>query len=562
MGPHHWADWGTPAGCHDDGGCGVGDGGGTGGDSARTSVYTSSPTLRGAVVPCPMRWLLPPTFELPVGPPPAPTIDTELKMVGADDWPGLRWSTCHPEGELLAGLLSSQPAWDAEVDKMTHPMMSALPSLPPLISSPQGLWSGTAAGAIFPPPPPPQPRRTAVASVDKAAKLFMQPLVLHLPGGTAAPPPRGPVEVPHFVVSKDGSSRYHRTPTSPTAVAWGFFEDDSDASSYEPTRGVGSFKASAGAGVSRRVLAPSPSMSKALVMARSVAEVVTKSMAVTRLSTRSKDARSKSSPAGAASRSTPSPDGVTLSVGTTLPLTVPAAAAPPPPRKRKQATFASPVPSRFCHLCSRTAPAVRHVVCGALAASATCRKVVCDRCFLAAGPVGLGGHTFDTAVAAGNTWRCSHCLGNCPARAQCRNYTRTNERLRLARSATMGELAAGARGGGEAGAQLPAGTRCRADAKVATTERIDSQAPKAKRSRSRLATAASFHVLMPQEPKKEAVLATVRQPDGILQGGTAATVTAGEAGRVVLARARGRSIGGAGPARANRARPSVSRHLF
>lgn len=558
MGPLHWADWSTPAGCHDDDGCDVCGGSGNGAESLTTLVDTSSPTLHEAVGPCPLRRLLPPTFELPVAPPPAPTIDTELEMEGAEDWPELPWSTYHPESELLAGLLSSPPAWDIDVGKMASRMLSTLPTLSPLIPSSMELWTGNASGLMMPPPPPPQPRPTVVAAVDKAAKLFMQPFVLHLPGGRAAPPALGSVGVPHSVVAEDGSSSDRRTPTSPTAVSWGCFEDDSEASSSEPVRVVASVTMNAGADVSPRVLTPSPSVSKAH---RMDAEMVAKSMAVAKLPAPSKKKRSENVSARPASISVPAL-GEIVAVGNTLPLSVPAAAAPPPPRKRKQATFVSPVPSRFCHLCSRTAPAVRHVVCGALATSATCRKVVCDRCFSAAGPVGLGGHTFDTAVAAGKTWRCSHCVGNCPARAQCRNYTRTNERLRLARSATMGLLAAGARGGGEAGERPPSGIRCRVRARVAADECFDSRVPKAKRSRSLLAKAASFNVLMPQEPTTDAMVAAAWQQDGIRRAGTAATVAAEETARVVLAGARARPIGDAGPARTNRPRLPVSRRLF
>lgn len=556
MEPYCWTGRGTPAGSHDDDGCGMGNGSGLSGESLRTSMYSASPPLHGAVGPCPRR-LLPPTFELPVGPPPAPTIDAE--MHDADDWPGLRWSTCHPEGERLADMLSSPTAWAAGMDKAANQMMSTLQSLPPLISPPPGLWTASAPGAIVPPPPPPRRRPALLAAMEEAAELLMQRFELRASGDTGGlPPPLGSVDVPRFVVTEDGSSSDRRAPTSPTAV-WGFFEDDSDVCSSERTRGVGGVKLNSGLAVSRRVLTPSPSTSGALVMN---VDVNAKSMGVTKLPARPKTVRSKNTTAGAASRNVPSPVTMALPVRATLSSTVPGAAAPPPPRKRKKATFVSPVPSRFCHLCSRTAPAVRHVVCGALAASATCRKVVCDRCFWAAGPVGLGGHTFDTAVAAGNTWRCSHCVGNCPARAQCRNYTRTNERLRLARSATMGELAAGACGEGEAVGRLPAGIHRRAGSKVAAAELCDSPAPKAKRSRSRSYKEASFNVLMPQEPTTDAAVATSRQIGGIHKIGATAAVTEEETGRFMLVNARPPPTGGVGPARTNRPRLPVSRRLF
>ncbi|GAB0497610.1 hypothetical protein MMPV_008945 [Pyropia vietnamensis] len=566
MGLHRWVNWDVPAGYHDDDGCSVGKGGGAGGDSLPMPDCTSFSSLSEADTPCHLWRLLPPTFELPVGPPPAPTIDTELKMDCANDWPDLRWSTCHPEGELLAGLLSSSPAWDADVDKVTYSPIMTLPPLTSLLSSSIGRRTATTTGAL------PSPRHRLLqsrgeATLDRAAKLFMAPLVLRLPGGAAASlPSPGPIEVPHFILNEGGSSYDRRTPTSPTAVTWGIFEDDSDASSSEPTKGTGNVKVDTGVDVSQRVLAPSPRMSKAAVMAQSEAEVAANLVVVAQPPASSKKVlltkRMKNESAGAVPRNEPPPDLLPVAAGTTLPLKVPAPPAPPPPRKRKQATFVSPVPSRFCHLCSRTAPAVRHVVCGALATSATCRKVVCDRCFSTAGPVGLGGHTFDTAVAAGNAWRCSHCVGNCPARAQCRNYTRTNERLRLARSATVGELAAGTRRGGEGRGRPSARIRCRVGAKVAVVERPDAQAPTAKRRRTRLPAATPCSVPMPQEPVVDAVLASTRRPNVTRQGATAAMVVAEETGRLLLAKARAQSIGGADQAQANLARPSINRRLF
>lgn len=487
-------------------------------------------------------------------------------MDGVDEWPGLRWSAYHPEGELLADLLSSPPAWVADVGRTDNPLMTELSSLPPLTASPIGQWTG-AAGEALVTPPPPQARPAVMAALETASKPMKPSQVLRLPGGAVAPAPPGPFEVPLLVLTEDGSSSDGRAPTSPTAVSWGLFEDDSDASSSETTRELGPVKVNAGAGISRRVLAPSPSVSKAAVRSQRNADVASKSAVAACLPAPTKREliarRSMKAPACAAPRKATSSDAVTQAADTPHPLTGTAAAAAPPPRKRKQATFVSPVPSRFCHLCSRTAPAVRHVVCGALAASATCRKVVCDRCFSAAGPAGLGGLTFDTAVAAGNTWRCSHCVGNCPARAQCRNYTRTNERLRLARSATVGHLAGRSHRNAAGGGRSPETIRRRVGAKLPAMECADSQTPKAKRSRPRrLATAASDDALKPQQPATCATMAATPRPDGVRQGGPAAKVAVEETGLVVLARGRARSVGGAGPARTNRPRPSVSRRLF
>jgi len=129
----------------------------------------------------------------------------------------------------------------------------------------------------------------------------------------------------------------------------------------------------------------------------------------------------------------------------------PASALPPlPPRKRRRATYtAGAKPRRSCHLCNRHAPAVALLPCGALAVRATCRKVVCHRCFDAAGPAGLGGYTFGGALAAGSAWRCWHCVGGCPPRASCATAGRVHARLRQARRAGRGE---GHRSGGAAAA--------------------------------------------------------------------------------------------------------------
>lgn len=101
-----------------------------------------------------------------------------------------------------------------------------------------------------------------------------------------------------------------------------------------------------------------------------------------------------------------------------------------PKLKRKKAKFASPKPSRFCHLCSRTPKTVRQVVCANIHEEAyTCRKVVCEKCFT--------DNEWDWEAAstgpAAATWVCTHCRDTCPARSQCRTYRRTNERLRVKR---------------------------------------------------------------------------------------------------------------------------------
>jgi len=101
-----------------------------------------------------------------------------------------------------------------------------------------------------------------------------------------------------------------------------------------------------------------------------------------------------------------------------------------PKLKRKKAKFASPKPSRFCHLCSRTPKTVRQVVCANIHEEAyTCRKVVCEKCFTDNGWDWEAASTGPAAAA----WVCTHCRDTCPARSQCRTYRRTNERLRVKR---------------------------------------------------------------------------------------------------------------------------------
>lgn len=97
-----------------------------------------------------------------------------------------------------------------------------------------------------------------------------------------------------------------------------------------------------------------------------------------------------------------------------------------PKKQRKKAKFESPIPSRFCHVCSRTPKNVRLSVCSKIR-DGICRKVVCERCF---DEYGYG--NFEEAIIFSN-WTCPHCIGICPERAQCRTYSRINDRLRVSR---------------------------------------------------------------------------------------------------------------------------------
>jgi hypothetical protein len=100
-----------------------------------------------------------------------------------------------------------------------------------------------------------------------------------------------------------------------------------------------------------------------------------------------------------------------------------------PLKPRKKATFDAPTPSNFCHICSRTpSRGIRLAVCSGLQLG-QCRKVVCERCFT---DYSLG-CTFDDAKATFKDWKCAHCSGICPERAQCRTYQNVNRKLRLQR---------------------------------------------------------------------------------------------------------------------------------
>lgn len=99
-----------------------------------------------------------------------------------------------------------------------------------------------------------------------------------------------------------------------------------------------------------------------------------------------------------------------------------------PKKKRRAARFENPVPSRFCHVCSRTPKNVRLVACCNIS-KGTCRKVICEKCF-AEYQYGDLTAALDTAHSS---WCCPHCAGGCPDRAQCRTYQRVNDRLRVDR---------------------------------------------------------------------------------------------------------------------------------
>lgn len=112
---------------------------------------------------------------------------------------------------------------------------------------------------------------------------------------------------------------------------------------------------------------------------------------------------------------------------------------PPPPARgtpaRRIKFYQNAAPSSHCHVCARTAAAVRFAVCARLAVG-LCRKVACDKCFARFG--------WDWAAAVGDpSWTCPHCRGACPpGRSQCFIYARVNRRRETKRAARAAAAAA------------------------------------------------------------------------------------------------------------------------
>eukprot|EP00172_Hildenbrandia_rubra_P002051 Plantae.Rhodophyta-Hildenbrandia_rubra.ctg27084.p1 GENE.Plantae.Rhodophyta-Hildenbrandia_rubra.ctg27084~~Plantae.Rhodophyta-Hildenbrandia_rubra.ctg27084.p1 ORF type:complete len:314 (+),score=26.82 Plantae.Rhodophyta-Hildenbrandia_rubra.ctg27084:411-1352(+) len=94
---------------------------------------------------------------------------------------------------------------------------------------------------------------------------------------------------------------------------------------------------------------------------------------------------------------------------------------------RRPKTYTKPVPSRFCHICSRIPREFSpHLICGNMY-KGICRKTVCKKCFVD------NGWDWQKANDIGFNWRCTHCVGQgCPKRAQCHIYERTNKRRKNA----------------------------------------------------------------------------------------------------------------------------------
>lgn len=100
-----------------------------------------------------------------------------------------------------------------------------------------------------------------------------------------------------------------------------------------------------------------------------------------------------------------------------------------PLKPRKKATFESPTPSKFCHICCRTpSRGIRLAVCADIV-NGQCRKVICEKCFT---DYDLG-CTYEQALLPQTGLKCTHCRNICPGRAQCRTYQNVNKKLRLKR---------------------------------------------------------------------------------------------------------------------------------
>ncbi|KAA8493543.1 hypothetical protein FVE85_4680 [Porphyridium purpureum] len=100
-------------------------------------------------------------------------------------------------------------------------------------------------------------------------------------------------------------------------------------------------------------------------------------------------------------------------------------------------------PSRFCHICTKSAKVVRQAVCYNVQ-TGSCRKVICEKCFAE------NGWDFELATAPDNEWYCCHCMRICPTRAQCNVYKKNTQRTRPSRAHGCKGKKGGAGGGSAA----------------------------------------------------------------------------------------------------------------
>ena len=91
----------------------------------------------------------------------------------------------------------------------------------------------------------------------------------------------------------------------------------------------------------------------------------------------------------------------------------------PPAQKRYKLC----IPSRFCHFCGKKVRNRRGAACGRVI-SGFCRKMVCVKCLMRHNEV-QGAPIGDNPDPS---WVCPHCRGTCAEKAQCRIYSRINQR--------------------------------------------------------------------------------------------------------------------------------------
>jgi len=112
----------------------------------------------------------------------------------------------------------------------------------------------------------------------------------------------------------------------------------------------------------------------------------------------------------------------------------------PSKSKKRRRGAVKTAPSRFCHVCFRkTRPTTETELfaCSSYTnATRACRKVECDRCILKqAQMTDAPAHEQATLLERARKGErlCLHCQGQCPPKAQCKFYSRTNEKKKQRR---------------------------------------------------------------------------------------------------------------------------------
>lgn len=95
--------------------------------------------------------------------------------------------------------------------------------------------------------------------------------------------------------------------------------------------------------------------------------------------------------------------------------------------KTEDAASSAIRPSRFCHICQRTAAKTgkAHIPC-ATATAKSCRKAVCWICVESNSLHWPGKDQYVAKVRINEPVVCPHCSGSCPVRAQCTTYRKVN----------------------------------------------------------------------------------------------------------------------------------------